>query len=236
MKKVLLLLILALASCNKLKFENLGGIGGIIAGFKNAGNLLSSISDTYGNLVSVIGCSSSKNLKAMWRNEGFAYLNIHGTTKRSVGIMDGYFERWKKSMIRQNKIPNDLQESFNAFLVDESESESTTWGKTEIIFSDRNSNNQLRVLNFYINHRDDNKHDAAYINIMVRFTKAPNTEIWSKSRSFVGGAYSDVKDQIKKTNASMNAQDVQDLLDIVRLLSLNFFGNSIGLNLKLPKI
>lgn len=229
MKTILLLLTITLVSSHRIKFANDASF------FKNGAQLLSSISQTYTKLVSVLTCSKSERIKTMWKNEGFESLDLQGTVKTSAGIMDKFWDAWKQTMIKFNKIPNDLQDSFKLFLDDESESESTTWGKNEIIFDEKSATNELRILNFFINHRDDGKHDAAYTNIRFKFSKAKNTEIWSKSRSFVGGIYSDYKDTIKKTNAELTANDLEDLIDIIRLFSLNFLGNNLGLDLKLPK-
>ncbi len=204
--------------------------------FQNGLNLLSSIGSTFQKLVAVVTCSSSTTLREMWRNEGYDKLDIESTLKRSIGIMADKWEVWKKSMMKFNKIPNEYQQTFNDFLDESEEVESNIWSKTELIYDEASSANIFRVLNFFINERNDGKKDCVYTNIRLKFSLAQGTEIWTKGRSFVGGAYSDLKDKIVKTNPKLTQKSIEDLINIIRLLSFNFIGNSFGLDLKIPKI
>lgn len=233
---ILGLLLLSIASAEELHFlsdiEEDKEINGLESFTKGAGAILSIAQKA----IDILKSSKTSEIKARIEGKGFDYFKGGCTIRKTNGVRIEQLEGYLDNLFKRIKVPQDQIPDIKDRMLDIQYTDSGIAFKTyDLIFNAGSSSNEnCHALSFVGAYNSQGNLDVFYSFMKSEFKLAPDVTIMTSSRSFVGGVWSDIKDEIKKTPHQIKQEDITYIIAFFELIGLEQFSQFLGV--KIPTL
>lgn len=241
MKKLILLLCLALISGKMLRFLN---ITNDVSGYKGFGKFKENVDKVcgmYDKVASTFKSESWNYIMKIVDQQGYDKLRLSTNYMSNGGVrLTAWNMYWQKTLevldLDEDQILNAKTEiDFAKF------SDGNAWMANIIGFDNKPGleKGETRVINFLTNVRSkemgytENKFDAIIFDFYVNFKLAPRLVFRTKGKSLVGGMYNKNEVIIEEQNPELTEAQIDAIMKYFQLLSMELIATIAGVRITL---
>ncbi len=191
----------------------------------------------YKGFVSLFKTTRTNVLKEIIRREGFDYVKSSAFTTSISDLPNAYINEFLDSFYGIIEMPNNrqLQEEITRSVKYAKYSTSRTYNGNTLAFTKEKGGETTFVT--WLHNKDTTKqtYNIMYSVFSMRFTLAPDIQIWNKGLSVLGGIYSNSKDYVKFVPRSITTKDIDSILSFMSMVTFRSIFTELGVpHLDLP--
>jgi len=185
-------------------------------------------------IVSAFKTTTSTTIKERINGVGFKKFEESAQYQKVTGLKEEFLDKFLDHLAERFVVPENNRKDLKNVLEEIQWADSNEWQCFNIVFS-TGAGGQVKTAALMANHDDKNaKYNFVFTDITASFELGDDLLIINKSKSILGGIYSDSSDKIVHVPRNLTPEDIKTVMSFFQLVTMKNIADNLGIKVADP--